>query len=307
MNLTKYFKLIIPPFIFILFKKMKIYPRDVLKLKESSKKYSIGNYQLNIPINHTLPQNQLKNRLYDRFLPILVKNLDSNKIIVDIGANIGDTLFSMLPNCENPIYCIEPSDYFYSYLKTNINILLKKDNNRVKCFKTFVGTGLFKGELEHTFGTASVKLGDKFNMENYISLDGLIDDHMNVGLIKVDTDGYDFDVLKSAENLLEVSRPILFWENQMFEDFQVKGFEEMYSLLNNMGYKYIYIFDNFGNLIMEEASFEVLQKINSYVLSMDQGKSTRTFYYTDILASTDKNYYIVKNAINEYKSYYINA
>lgn len=47
----------------------------------------------------------------------------------------------------------------------------------------------------------------------------------------MDTDGYDFDVLKSSENILIKSEPILFWENQMFEDFQIQGFNDLYKLL----------------------------------------------------------------------------
>jgi len=69
--------------------------------------------------------------------------------------------------------------------------------------------------------------------------------------------------------------------------------------------EYIYLFDNFGNLILEESDFETLRNINSYVYSMEKHGCTRTFYYTDILAATEKNYLIVKDAINEYKTEWI--
>jgi hypothetical protein len=192
-------------------------------------------------------------------------------------------------------------------LEKNINKLTPKDLNRVKIIKKLVGTGLLSGELDHSSGgTASVKITNSSNTITHIALDKLIQDSSNVLLLKVDTDGFDFDVLKSAENILSNSEPILFWENYISEYFQLHGFDELYSFLAKKGYKYIYIFDNFGNLITEEADFETLKNINSYVYSMEKHGCTRTFYYTDILATTEKNYLVVKKAIHEYKTHWIN-
>lgn len=284
----------------------KVMSKFKLKINESKeinrdRKYLMGKYQIDIPFNHSLPQYQKANRLYDRFLPVLVKNLDSNKLIIDVGANVGDTTIAIIQNCKNPIYSIEPSELFYSYLEKNIKKLLSSDKERVKCINKFIGTGDFNGQLSHSGGTARVITASNSDVINYKTLDSIIEDDSVVELIKVDTDGYDFDVLKSSENILIKSEPILFWENQMFKDFQIKGFNNLYNLLQEIGYKYIYIFDNFGNLIIEESDFETLKKINSYVLSMDRNQSTRTYFYTDILASTEKNYSTVKNAISEYK------
>lgn len=263
--------------------------------------YSIGKYILKMPHNHPLPHYQNSNKLYDRFLPVLARNLNSDKTIIDVGANVGDTTIAIIQNCNNSLVSIEPSELFYPYLEKNIKKLLSSDKKKVKCIHEFIGTGDFSGQLLHSEGTASVTKTGYADVINYKTLDSIIEDNSDVALIKVDTDGYDFDVLKSSENLLMKSEPILFWENQMFEEFQIKGFNDLYNLLQKTGYKYIYIFDNFGNLIMEESDFETLKKINSYVLSMDRNQSTRTFYYTDILASTEKNHSIVKRAILEFK------
>lgn len=264
-------------------------------------KFQIGKYRLNIPYNHPLPQYQKSNRLYDRFLPVLVKYFNSNRIIIDVGANVGDTTIAMIQNCNNPIYSIEPSDFFYRYLQKNIKKLIPSDRERVKCINEFIGTNDFNGELLHSRGTASVTAVSNSNVINYKSLDSLIEDDTDVELIKVDTDGFDYDVLKSSENILFKSEPIIYWENQMFEDFQIQGFNDLYKLLQKIGYNHIYVFDNFGNLIIEESDFETLKQINSYVLSMDKNQSTRTFFYTDILACTERNNSIVKKAILEYK------
>jgi FkbM family methyltransferase len=266
-----------------------------------------GKYKIEIPPNYALPNFQQSFKLYDRFLPVLAKNINSDKIIIDVGANIGDTLFALIQNCKNPIICIEPSDIFFPYLENNLKRISFDDFSRVKTIKKFVGTGLITGTLTHTEGgTAGLKASLFPDSITHIALDKLVDDVSNILLLKVDTDGFDFDVIRSAEEILSHSEPILFWENEISEDFQHKGFNELYFLLEKKGYKYIYIFDNYGNLITEEVNFLTLKNINSYLYSMKKHNCTRTFYYTDILASTERNHILVKKAINEYKVKWIN-
>jgi FkbM family methyltransferase len=270
-------------------------------------KYKIGKYEIEIPPNFALPNFQLSFKLYDRFLPVLAKNINSDKVIIDVGANIGDTVIALIQNCKNPIICVEPSDIFFPYLENNLKRISSVDFSRVKTIKKYVGTGLISGTLNHIeAGTASLKVIESSNSITHIALDKLVDDVSNVLLLKVDTDGFDFDVIKSAEEILSKSKPILFWENEISEDFQYKGFDELYSMLEIKGYNYIYIFDNFGNLITEETNFETLKNINSYLYGMKKHNCTRTFYYTDVLASTERNQILVKKAINEYKMEWIN-
>ncbi len=288
----------IPPILLRFFKKLKTKKADT---------YTIGDYEIDIPENFALPEYQAQFKLYDKFLPVLAKNLPHEKRIIDVGANIGDTTISMLQFCTNDILCFEPSDLFSAYLNKNLQKLAPKDQERITVIKQLVGTGLLSGSLDHnSAGTASVKVSNLTKDITHIPLDNLIDDTTSVILLKVDTDGFDFDVIKSAEKILADSEPILFWENEILEDFQFSGFEELYDLLSSKGYKYVYIFDNYGNLMAEETNFETLKNINVYIYSMNKNGCTRTIYYTDILATTEKNHSIAKKAINDYKTNWIN-
>jgi FkbM family methyltransferase len=292
-------RLFIPPIVSIIYKKFKA------KKVESS--YKIGNYEMEIPANYDLPKFQKAWKLYDHFLPVLVKHINSDKIIIDVGANIGDTAIALLQKCQNPMICIEPSDSFYDLLEKNLKGLLGKDFSRVTLVKSLIGTGNITGVLEHTKGgTAKIKVGESSNSVKPVALDSLVSDPSQVQLIKVDTDGYDFDVLKSADKIMSQAEPVLYWENALFEDFQVTGYSELYTLLQQKGYKHIWIFDNFGNLISKETDFETLKNINSYLYTMDKYKCTRSFYYTDILATTEKNRSSVEKAIEEYRKEWIN-
>ena len=78
---------------------------------------------------------QEKFKLNDRFLPILVKHINQSGIIVDIGANIGDTLFSIFHNCKNKIVCVEPSDMYFNFLNHNYNLLNKDERTGVELIK----------------------------------------------------------------------------------------------------------------------------------------------------------------------------
>jgi len=272
-----------------------------LKNKFFKSKYKIGNISLIIPPNYALPRYQQKFKLYDRFLPFLVKHLKSNGIIIDVGANIGDTTLALIQNCENPIYAIEPSSYFYSFLEKNINSLDFTSRNRIRLFKKLIGSGTINGSLNHTKkGTASINPENLNNISEFISLDSLIEPSTEVNLLKVDTDGFDFDVLLSAKEIIIRDRPILFWENEIIDDFQISGFKQLYQFLAENGYNNVCIFDNFGNIITIENDFKTLENINQYLFSMKKCNCTRTFYYVDVLAFTEKESQVFK-PIQEYK------
>ena len=101
---------------------------NTLNLNKTTKIYD---YKISVPFNYALKKYQSKHKLYDKFLPSFINRFSCNDYIIDIGANVGDTLFSLIQNCENPILCIEPSDIFYPYLEKNISLLSPKDKKRV--------------------------------------------------------------------------------------------------------------------------------------------------------------------------------
>jgi hypothetical protein len=140
----------------------------------------------------------------------------------------------------------------------------------------------------------------------YKKLDDILPDIDTVVLLKSDVDGFDFDVIESAEKILAASEPILFFENQIDNDIQYQGFDRLYDFLEQKGYNTVYIFDNFGNIIVEKSNYHILRNINRYVYSMAKYNTTRTIYYTDVLAVTDKRLSTVEQAMDDYKRNWIN-
>jgi FkbM family methyltransferase len=270
-------------------------------LKYMKKNYKIGKINIKTPPQYLLAKYQDQFKLYDQFLPFLCGNMNQTGAIIDIGANIGDTTIAILQRCNNQIISIEASDYFFKYLENNIDQLDNENRKRITIVKKLVGTGTLNGFLnDPTHGTASLQINNSAENQ-FFKLDEIINQNDSISLIKVDTDGYDFDVILSAKEIILKHSPILFWENEIIDEFQINGFAKLYQFLHENGYNQIVIFDNFGNIISEETDFHTLTNINSYLLSMRQFNCTRTFYYVDVLASNSDQVNI-SNLILKYKS-----
>ncbi len=126
----------------------------------------------------------------------------------------------------------------------------------------------------------------------------------DVMLVKVDTDGYDSECIMSIGNELRNVSPFLYWENQIDSIEQYEKFIEMVDYLKEMGYSNFFVFDNFGNY-MCEMDFASLKELNTYLLRIIQKKSTRSFYYVDVLAAKEDKYSLAKDTINEYLNNFI--
>jgi FkbM family methyltransferase len=266
--------------------------------------YAIGDFQIALNRGHLLPVYQANNRLYDRFLPVLCRYLNNTGgWIIDVGANVGDTTFAFVGACNNPILAIEGHDAFYALLKQNVE-RLPKCKERIKIVNVLVGTGKFSGGLSSN-GTTAVQtaagsLSPSVSLDDVLRAAG-VEMHL-VALLKVDVDGYDADVILSAPDMLAASKPILFWENAFSTPEQLECFEQLYARLEEIGYFYLWPFDNFGNPVLEECSFKAIREINKYVAAQNVHRATRTFYYIDILATTDRDLEVARAAINGYRS-----
>ena len=151
------------------------------------------------------------------------KYIDFNEksIIVDIGANVGSVSLPLAQNFNNSqIYSIEPTIYAFKKLNQNINLNLNL-KKRVKTFNYFVTFKKKKIKFVHS----SWKLINddekhgihkgilKKTSNRIISLDSLLKKNKKpVRLIKIDVDGYELEVLKSAEKTLKKEKPIIYFE-----------------------------------------------------------------------------------------------
>jgi FkbM family methyltransferase len=271
-----------------------------------TKQYKIGEHLVLLNQEHMLPEYQSKYRLYDRFLPILCRQFDHlDHWIIDVGANVGDTAVAVAQSCRNPILCIEGDDDFFELLQHNIDNLFVKRERAVRCVKAIVGSGRFSGSLKNDGTTAHLAQSQE-GSQRATALDELLSDvgapAAMIALIKVDTDGYDADVILSARNILTASSPVIFWENYFSTTEQMRDLEVLYRSLYDTGYRYFWVFDNYGNLMLRECGLNNIADLNEYVASQKFHDCTRTIGYTDILAAPDDKLARVREAVSIFRS-----
>ena len=141
--------------------------------------------------------------------------------IIDIGSNIGSVTLPLANKFKkSKIFSIEPTIYAFEKLRENIklNPNLRK---RIKIFNYFISQK--KKKIKFVHSSWKLDFHDKKHgihrgilketSNKSISLDNLFKKNKTpIKLIKIDVDGYELEVLKSAEKLLKKEKPIIYFE-----------------------------------------------------------------------------------------------
>jgi len=219
---------------------------------------SIGNYKLAMNMSHTFITYWMKFPLYDRAVPRICNYLSSiNGVsvnIIDVGANIGDTaalIKSSVDNCR--ILCVEGSDLYVPLLKKNFahdeNILI------IDAFCTDIIDDNYYSIINKN-GTASIVAdgsGDRILKDLFLRLDDIYEDQKlldSVDLLKIDTDGFDYKVLRGARQLLINQQPFIFFELDKY--FLMNNDENImciFEFLKDCNYGSLIVYDNFGYML----------------------------------------------------------
>lgn len=218
--------------------------------------FYIDNKKIILPPEHLLSFYESVYPEYDKFLKKIIGKIKENEAIIDIGANIGDTLFRLISINSKPYYyCIEADNFFFEYLKKNKKSLDINIQNKIILIKTLVGDQL-KGNLsETTTGTKSLIESDSGIKSK--KLDDIILDYKikNIKLIKVDVDGFDYNILFSAINELKNNKPDIFFEYMPLDESGKKKYLRLIEKLNEIGYSNWTMLDNYGSVIFENKSY----------------------------------------------------
>lgn len=233
--------------------------------------------------SHRLPFYQKEFPLYDRQLAklcaFLQRQYDRPLNIVDVGANVGDTVLNI--GLKDAFYlCVEGNDYYGKYIKRNLH------QYRYALEKHYLTDDDHQGSfsVETANGTARLVNSGSSQGVPLVTLDWIINNKYgdcHFDLLKVDTDGFDFRVLRGSEAFLKRDAPLVFfeWDRESWEDQGEKPMEVM-PFLSSLGYDNCILFDNFG------ASFCALSVADEDLLSkyiLNTHGDGLPFYY-DVLA-----------------------
>lgn len=185
-----------------------------------------------------------------------------NATIIDVGANIGDSVGLIRTVTDAQIICIEGDLFYFHLLKKNL-----------ENFKNIVSIHQYLGESNdilhvkpiHEHGT--LKLSNDSSGDNKIkinTLDSLINeiqfDWNNVKLLKIDTDGFDNSIIKGSEELLKKLKPVIFFEysESHLKENGINGLD-IFPFLDQLDYENIMFYEPNGRFIFST-------KINNYSL-----------------------------------------
>lgn len=285
-------------------KKLMRAKRQSMRMAGVMVEHRCGRFLVHLPADHHLPIYQRDHKQYDRFLPVLVKRIEGSGTVIDVGANVGDTLAVMVDsNSVLEYVCIEPDAEFFGLLKKNIELILKIcADTRILAINSLAGEAVENVGLVGSAGTKHAVVGA--GKQSSVTIDDMFGKLQlpRVRLLKSDVDGFDFDVLNSAESLLKSERPILFFECQFLLEFQRGEYIATIDRLQKIGYINWCLFDNFGALMLQTTDTTVLQQLIDYVWRQNTGSSTRTIHYFDLLAWVPADDGVVLPALSDYRS-----
>jgi FkbM family methyltransferase len=165
----------------------------------------------------------------DKYRSLIIESLPNKRTFVDVGANVGIWSLPMTQHFKKVI-SYEPSKQNIECIKANIpnGIELREKavadfNGEAKFHQAGKNCGdgkLCREGVKSTYTVPVVKLDDE-NLEN-------------VDMVKIDTQGWELDVLKGMSNLINSQQPWIMIE--INEDVDL-----CCNLMENYGYETVYV------------------------------------------------------------------
>lgn len=180
--------------------------------------------------------------LYEKFaLSYLKKFIDPDKNILDIGSNIGTHTVIYSTYTRKTVYSFEPQKVLFDIL--NLNVATNNCKN-VKTYNFGASNKNCSYNMNCDYSSkmnqgAFCIIGDNLEYENKViieckQLDQL--DVTNIGYVKIDVEGHEFETLQGMINILVENKPVLFIE--IHDSVPTK--RQSLELLYNVGYKRFY-------------------------------------------------------------------
>jgi FkbM family methyltransferase len=182
-------------------------------------RHTIAGHEVLLPLSHQLPDYRAKWLRYDTALPqiaaTLARRSGKDLVVIDIGANVGDTAVPLLTGTELRLIAVEGNPAFLGYLRHN----LAGFGARAAIVPAFAAAAHDPGSsyrIETHSGTARlVKTQPSSDVPvEFLGLPQIVSraGYGRPDLVKIDTDGFDVPILFAALEWLEEVRPTLFFE-----------------------------------------------------------------------------------------------
>lgn len=168
-------------------------------------------------------------------IDFLLHIINENTIVYDVGANIGYHATAFASKAKK-VYSFEPNPHNYHLLKKNtvdldnvqtINVAVGNTNGTIKIEDFDPNTD--------NLNYGNMKCGEIGKDIGILRLDELAFEKPDI--IKIDVEGYEYQVITGCENLLSTSRPAFYYEAH-----ETKELKEIYEFLNQYDYQLYWCF-----------------------------------------------------------------
>jgi len=228
--------------------------RVLVRIADPMISYRVGRFTIQLPLSHELP---VYRELYE-YYALNIARITQGVIckyphlsFIDIGANVGDTIFLVRNSVSCPVLGIEGNPRFFSIMKKNC-----KQLDGIVLREFFVGEKDEEAacQLHQAKGSASLlnKKGER--PVQLMRLETILEKEQGFSgakILKIDTDGFEFKIIRGAQGWITRIKPVIFFEydpvclRQKNEDAV-----SIFSALSAMGYQSMLVYHNTGEYML---------------------------------------------------------
>jgi FkbM family methyltransferase len=257
-------------------------------------KVKVGNYFVDMPGNNLLISNYKyvpdSNSQLGRLAAVIAIKYPGHNVI-DIGANVGDTIAVIKTAIDLPVIGIEGDPISYRFLENNVAQF--KDITLIKEFlgekKETLHVEMGKDGWNNTLIPTSGATGKDVTLQ---TLDEVLEQHglanKTIKLLKIDTEGFDTIILRGSFGLLQKQKPVLYFEynKSNMETIKEDGLSTLFSL-QQFGYNTLVFFDNKGRYMLSLPILqqELIRQIHHY---SDEHNSQVAYYDVCLFHENDR-------------------
>ncbi len=256
------------------------------------RKVKVGNFFIEMPGNniqlHFYKQYPDMNSQLARLSTCIAKKY-SDLTVIDIGANVGDTIAIIKSAIDLPVIGVEGDNTSYRFLEKNI-----KQFQNITIINQFLGETKENRPVtfEKSGWNTTILLPEQSDQSiNLKSLDEVLTEkgltHKTLKLLKIDTEGFDTIILRGAKKLINEQHPVIYIEfnkNNM-EAIKEDGLSTLFSL-QEAGYHSVIFFDNHGRYLttLDIQQHDTIRQLYNY---SDETNSCILYYDLCLFHETD--------------------
>jgi protein O-GlcNAc transferase len=204
---------------------------NILRKRNKSDIFKVKNAKFYLPLKGDHIQQFIirKRNFYEPdFLKKVSESVNKNKLVIDAGANIGNHSIYFSKVLGTKVYSFEPQKEIFEILSKNVEI--NNLSGKIKLFnlglgkKKETGYSISNQDKKNSGSAKLVKRGGDVEID---SIDNVVKGR-KVGLIKIDTEGFEKDVLRGARKTIRKNRPLVWVEvSKGNRNFVVRFFKSL--------------------------------------------------------------------------------